>query len=92
MSEKTKITPEAISDKTIRIIQEEMLCINSISLTHLKPTNTFKQFDLDSLDVLEIVIRLEQEFNILLPDEEVNECVSLGDLINLVERKVEVNQ
>lgn len=43
----------------------------------------------DSLDAVKIVMRLEKEFNIRLPDEECEKCSTLGDLIRFVAQKVQ---
>jgi len=42
----------------------------------------------DSLDLIELDMILEEEFNIELNDEEVNELKTVGDLIRCVEGKV----
>ncbi|RTQ53380.1 acyl carrier protein [Hymenobacter gummosus] len=43
---------------------------------------------LDSLDVVELVIRLEQHFGVDLPDAEIGGWRTLGDLYATVERHV----
>ena len=42
---------------------------------------------LDSLDRLEIVMALEEEFDILVDDAEIESCATVDDVIKLVERK-----
>ena len=43
---------------------------------------------LDSLDVVELVIRLEQRFDIELPDAEIGGWRTLGDVYQTLERHV----
>ncbi|MCC3157866.1 acyl carrier protein [Hymenobacter sp. 15J16-1T3B] len=43
---------------------------------------------LDSLDVVELVIRLEQRFGVELPDSEIGGWRTLGDVYHTLERHV----
>lgn len=42
----------------------------------------------DSLDTVEIIMAIEEEFNIEISDRESNILITVGDFINHVERKV----
>lgn len=44
---------------------------------------------LDSLDKVEFVMMLEQEFNILITDEEISEVNTLEDVVKMVNRKLD---
>lgn len=41
----------------------------------------------DSLDVVELVMALEDEFGIDIPDEEVGEIKTVGDAVNYITKK-----
>lgn len=41
----------------------------------------------DSLDVVELVMALEDEFSIEIPDEEVNSIKTVGDAVNYITKK-----
>jgi acyl carrier protein len=41
----------------------------------------------DSLDVVELVMALEEEFSIDIPDEEVGEIKTVGDAVNYISKK-----
>lgn len=41
----------------------------------------------DSLDVVELVMALEDEFSIDIPDEEVGEIKTVGDAVRYIEKK-----
>lgn len=41
----------------------------------------------DSLDVVELVMALEDEFSIEIPDEEVNSIKTVGDAVNYIVKK-----
>lgn len=40
----------------------------------------------DSLDVVELVMTLEEEFNIEVPDEELEKLVTVGDVVEYIEK------
>ena len=42
----------------------------------------------DSLDVVELVMSLEEEFNIEIPDEEVENIKTVGDIVKYVEDRI----
>ena len=43
----------------------------------------------DSLDVVDLVMSLEVEFNIEIPDEEVENIKTVGDIVKFIEEKTE---
>lgn len=45
--------------------------------------------DFDSLDRYELTLGLEDEFGIVIPDEEASPLKTVGEVLALVERKVE---
>ena len=42
----------------------------------------------DSLDAVELISRLEDEYNVTVEDEDVESMVTVGDLVNMVEKLV----
>lgn len=44
----------------------------------------FADFGMDSLDALEVFMDLEEEFDIKLPDEEVDQLATLADLVAFI--------
>ena len=48
----------------------------------------FGDLELDKTDVFELIINVEKEFNISIDDEEVNKVSTVGDLIKLVDIKI----
>ena len=40
----------------------------------------------DSLDVVELLSRLEDEYGITIPDEDVEELLTVGDVVNEIEK------
>jgi len=44
-----------------------------------------EDFEADSLDVVDLVMSLEDEFNIEIPDEEVENIKTVGDVVRYIE-------
>ena len=45
-------------------------------------------FGMDSLDTVELIIELEKEFSINIPDDEAEEIKTVGDILNCLETKL----
>ena len=77
-----------MSDTANRVIT----CIaesTGIDANEIKPESTLTDdLHMDSLDVIEVVMELEFEFDIALPDDEAEQCKTVADVIALVERVV----
>ena len=52
------------------------------------PTTTFKDFDADSLDIVQIVVAVEDTFDIELDDEELKNITDMGGFIAYIERVI----
>ena len=50
--------------------------------------NLFDDLAADSLDTIELVMALEEEFGIKIPDDDAVDIRTVGDAIALVERRV----
>jgi acyl carrier protein len=54
----------------------------------ITPTTTFKELGADSLDVVQIMVALEEAFDIELVDEEMKSLSNMGGFIDYVKKKV----
>lgn len=71
-----------IAENVVRIVEHHlMLTIED------KEQTLINTFGADSLDVLEIVAVIEQEYGITIRDEELEQIKTTNDLITLVELK-----
>ena len=43
----------------------------------------------DSLDVVDLVMRFEEEFDIEIPDDQVEKIKTVGDIVKFIEEKVD---
>lgn len=69
-------------DKIKEIIAEQLSVEeDSISMN----TNLMKDLEADSLDAVEIIMAIEEEFDIEIPDEEAENFQTVADLVNYVE-------
>lgn len=73
---------EQIFEK-IRAILAEQLDIDEDRIT--MDSNLAEDFDADSLDVVDVVMSLEDEFGIEVPDEAIEELHTVGDVVRFVE-------
>lgn len=71
-------------DKVKEII-EEKLNLEGVEIT---PDSKFKEdLEVDSLDLFELVMALEDEFGIEIPTEDLEKIATVGDIIEYIESK-----
>lgn len=51
-------------------------------------TKIYGEIDIDSLELAEFIILIEEEFDISIGDDEVDECQNMNDLVSLVEQRL----
>lgn len=73
---------EQIFEK-IRAILADQLDIDEDRIT--MDSNLAEDFDADSLDVMDVIMSLEEEFGIEVPDEAMAELQTVGDVVRFVE-------
>lgn len=79
------ITKELIGKKILAVV-DVMLKLASVEPEKAKLEDSFEDIGLDSLDVIEVVMAVEEHFNIHIPDKEAQELVTVQDLVNLTEK------
>ena len=73
---------ENIQEKVTEIIVEQL----GVSADQVKPeSKMIEDLGADSLDAVELVMAVEEEFGIEVPDDEAEKLVSVGDIIAHVE-------
>lgn len=70
----------------IREIIIEQLGVDE-SLVEMK-TNLMKDLEADSLDAVEIILSIEEEYDIEIPDDEAENLVNVEDLVKYVEENM----
>ncbi len=75
----------AVADKVKEIIVKQ-LGVNPDEVT--EDASFIDDLGADSLDTVELVMELEKEFNMEIPDDDANNIRSVGDAIKYIDEKV----
>jgi len=75
---------EAVADRVRAIIAEQL----GVKVEEVTDAASFiEDLGADSLDTVELVMALEEEFGIEIPDEDAEKMSSVGDAIKYIESK-----
>ncbi len=72
-------------EQTIRKIVAQQLDVDAAQVTI--EARFIDDLGADSLDIVELVMTIEEEFDIEIPDEEAEKLATVGDAIAYVEKK-----
>ncbi len=71
-------------DKVREIISEQL----DVEKGKIDAETTFEEIDADSLDLVELVMALEEEFEIEISDEEIEKIKSVGDVVGYIDTQL----
>ncbi len=74
-----------VFDKIKEIIMEQ---INVSGDDITMDTHLMRDLEADSLDAVEIIMAIEDKYDIEIPDEEAEKFQSVGDLVKYVEERI----
>ena len=75
----------SVDEKVKDIISEQL----GVKKEEIKPESSFiDDLGADSLDTVEVVMALEEEFGIEIPDEDAEKITTVGDATKYIEEKV----
>jgi acyl carrier protein len=78
------MSEEAIAQRVIRVIAKN----KKMAPEKLSPATRFDNLKMDSLDALNMIFALEEEFDIDIPNEEAAKMKSVGSAIRGVEKSL----
>jgi len=84
VEQKEDCMAEAVADRVRAIIAEQL----GVKLEEVTDSASFiEDLGADSLDTVELVMALEEEFGIEIPDEDAEKMANVGDAIKYIENK-----
>jgi acyl carrier protein len=76
---------EDIYERLKKIVIEEL----EVTEDAVRPEAKFQEdLGADSLDVVELTMKIEDEFGIKIPDEDVEKLLTIEDAVNYIEEKL----
>ena len=73
-----------VEEKVKNIIAEQL----GVKKEEIKPESSFTDdLGADSLDTVEVVMALEEEFGVEIPDEDAEKITTVGDAVKYIEDK-----
>lgn len=73
----------AVSDKIIKIIADQL---NKDVSEITREQELVQDLGADSLDAVEIIMNIEEEFGIEIPEEEASKIKTVGEIIDVIEK------
>lgn len=75
------MSSETVREKVIRVFSE----FKKIPAEDINEGTTFEQLGFDSLDGLNLIFELEEEFDLVIPDDQAQSMKSVGQVIDGIE-------
>ncbi|MCG8541017.1 MAG: acyl carrier protein [Clostridia bacterium] len=74
-----------VFDKVVKVVIEQLDLDGDIEIT--PQTSLMHDLEADSLDAVEVIMALEDQFSIEIPDEDAEGFKSIGDIAKYIEEK-----
>jgi acyl carrier protein len=79
------MTEKAVMSTTLERMKQLFIAKFDYNIEELKPTTTLESLSLDSLDMVDFLFDIENEFNIRIPDQEFR-VRTIQDIVVAVDR------
>ena len=80
--------PEIIQDRVLRLVAG----IRRIPIENVSPENTFEDLGMDSLDKLNLLFEVENEFEVEIDDQEAKQICRVSEMVTGVTQLVEAKE
>jgi acyl carrier protein len=77
--------PETTAERVIRVIVATQH-YDAAKAASITPASTFEELGIDSLDGIQIVFALENEFDVSIPDDAAKSIRGIADIVEGVEK------
>jgi acyl carrier protein len=77
------VNPVILAERVKEIIAEQL----GVDVAVLKDEISFDELNADSLDVVEMIMALEEEFDLEIPDEDTEKIKTVGSVIDYIKEK-----
>jgi acyl carrier protein len=75
----------SVMERVVKLVVEQL----DVSEEEVKPDASFTgDLGADSLDVVELVMKFEEEFSVEIPDEDVEKIQTVGSAVSYIETKL----
>lgn len=74
-----------VFNKVVEIIVDQLEVDSEVQIT--PATSLIKDLEADSLDAVEVIMDLEDEFDVEIPDEDAEGFKNIGDIAKYIEEK-----
>ena len=80
--------PETIQDRVLRLVAG----IRRIPVENVSPENTFEDLGMDSLDKLNLLFEVENEFEVEIDDQEAKQICRVSEMVTGVTHLLEAKE
>lgn len=74
----------SVEVKVKEIIADQL----EVAIDKLRMETTFEDIDADSLDIVELVMALEEEFDLEISDQEIENIKTVGDVVKYIDSQL----
>ena len=75
------MNPDAIFEKVKEVIREQLAVEDDVIKME---TSFIDDLGADSLDIVELIMALEEEFDLQIPDSEAEKITTVGDVVDYI--------
>lgn len=80
-----ELTKEIISERIIELLESYSKTAENVKITD--ETSFSKDLGFDSFDTVEVIMEIEYEFSILIPDKEADEIKTVGQAVDFISKQ-----